>query len=131
MCWEADVVVKAVELQAEKERLQQLEDKAKEQRKIQRVVNALKKREEQIVKEQRQAAKQLAKDLVAANPILLKTPKSRSLPTKSNAPKAKKPARAIPKAKQPASKPSLIVKLPLGDLCRTPACDGGGCVVIT
>ncbi|PVH81736.1 DDE-domain-containing protein, partial [Cadophora sp. DSE1049] len=124
MCWEADVVIKAVEFQAEKERLQQLEDEAKEQRKIQRAANALIKREEQIAKEQRQAAKQLAKDLVAANPVPPKTPKSRFLPAKSNAPKAKGRPRAKPKAKQPASKPSLIVKLPLGDLCRTPAVIG-------
>jgi hypothetical protein len=119
MYWAADTVAKAVEFQAEKERLQQLEDEAKEQRKVQRAANALKKREEQIAKEQRQAAKQLVKDLAAANPIPLKTPKSRSLPVKSDAIKTKKPARAKLTTKQLASKPSLIVKLPLRDHCRT------------
>ena len=38
---------------------------------------------------------------------------------KYNALTAKVPARAKLKVKQPALKPSLIVKLLLGDLCRT------------
>jgi hypothetical protein len=124
MCWEADVVVKAVEFQAEKDRLQVLEDEAKERRKIQRAANALKKKEEEEAKVQRQAAKQLAKDLAAANSEALKASKSRSTPPNSNAPKSAGKPCAKSKAKTTAKKPSLIVKLPLGALCRTPAVIG-------
>ena len=119
MCWGANVVVKAVEFQAKKDRLQVLEDEAKERRKIQRAANALKKKEEEEAKAQRQATKQLAKDLAAANPEALKALKSRSAPLNSNTPKLVGKPRAKSKAKTTTKKPSLIVKLPLGALYRT------------
>ena len=66
ICWEAELVAKGVAF--EKERLEELEKEAKERRKIQRAANALQKKQEDEEKAQRQATKQLAKDLVAANP---------------------------------------------------------------
>lgn len=96
-------VAKARVYQEEKEAQELVELEVKEARKIQRAANALRKKQEQEEKEDRQAVAQLVKDLKATT---LAVPKVLSKDTKPVAVKAKRTAPIMLKAKE-APAPSI------------------------
>jgi hypothetical protein len=104
-CYSPAQVVKAREYQEQKEALEAAEEEAKLQRKIQRAANALKKAKEREEREARAAAKQLVKDLQAANQAAKKAPLKKQVSVVSKAKKATPPMSK--KQKAPAKAKAL------------------------